>query len=180
MDAAVQVFARQGIANTSLTDIATAAGLTKGAVYSNFDSKDELVLALMEEHLVERMTHATAVFDGVADSAEAVREAGLRLLTAVLHDATWHRLFLEYWTLAMHEDRVHAGIATRRRELRAAISSAIARAADTQKISLPLDPDELAVTLLALSNGFAVERAIDPEAVPEDLFAKLLALLVRP
>lgn len=180
LDAAVEVFARRGIANTSLSDIAAAAGLTKGAVYSNFASKDELLLTIMEEHLIERMRHATEVFDGAAETAVAVREAGARLLAAVLADATWHRLFLEYWTLAMHDSAVLAELADRRRELRAAVARAIAAAAQARQVTLPISPEELAVTLLALSNGLAVERGIDEDAVPDGLFAKLLSLLVQP
>lgn len=179
LDAAITVFARKGIAATSLADIATEAGLTKGAVYSNFDSKDALVLALMAEHIVARMRHATEVFDGVSDTGEAVREAGARLHQGVLADATWHRLFLEYWTLAMRDADVHSGLTERRRELRAAIAAAIARAAQAQRVDLAITADELAVTMLALSNGLAVERGIDQSAVPDELFANLLALLVR-
>lgn len=180
LDAATAIFARRGIAGTSLADIAAEAGLTKGAVYSNFESKDQLVLAIMEEHLIERMRNATAVFDDAHDTGEAVREAGARLLAAVVHDATWHRLLMEYWTLAMRDERVHADLARRRRELRSAIASAIDRAAATRQIALPISAEELAVTLLALSNGLAVERGIDPDAVPDGLFTKLLELLVQP
>jgi AcrR family transcriptional regulator len=44
IDAATTVFARQSIAATSLNDIAAEAGLTKGAVYSNFAGRDVLKL----------------------------------------------------------------------------------------------------------------------------------------
>ena len=60
IDAATGVFARQGIAATSLNEIAAAAGLTKGAVYSNFAGRDDLVLTIMEEHIVER-THSAKI-----------------------------------------------------------------------------------------------------------------------
>jgi AcrR family transcriptional regulator len=180
LDAAFAVFRRQGIANTSLADIAGAAGLTKGAVYSNFASKDELLLAIMEDHLIERMRNATEVFEGAAETAEAVREAGARLLAGVLSDADWHRLLLEYWTIAVHDPPVLARLADRRRELRAAVAKVIATAVRERNITLPIAPEELAVTLLALSNGLAVERSIDASAVPDDLFEKLLTLLVQP
>jgi AcrR family transcriptional regulator len=178
--AAVTVFAEQGIAKTSLSEIAAAAGLTKGAVYSNFASKDELLLAIMEDHLIERMRTATAAFDGDLSTADAVREAGARLLASIVADATWHRLLLEYWTLALHDEAVMAKLAAKRKELRAAIARAITLAADTHGVTLPITPDELAVTLTALSNGYAVERSMDGDAVPADLFEKVLALLVRP
>lgn len=180
LEAAVTVFARQGIARTSLSEIAAEAGLTKGAVYSNFASKDELLLAIMENHLIERMKNATSAFDGELSTPDAVREAGARLLASVVADAAWHQLLLEYWTLAVHDEAVMTKLAARRRELRATIANAIAAAADAHGVTLPITPEELTVTLMALSNGYAVERSIDESAVPPDLFQKVLTLLVQP
>lgn len=180
LTAAIAVFARQGIARTSLSEIAAEAGLTKGAVYSNFASKDELLLAIMENHLIERMQDATSVFAGELSTPDAVREAGARLLTSMVADATWHQLLLEYWTLALHDPAVMTQLALRRRELRAVIAKAITAAADAHGVTLPIAAEELAVTLMALSNGYAVERSIDEDAVPGDLFEKVLTLLVQP
>lgn len=180
LDAAFAVFGRQGIANTTLSEIAAEAGLTKGAVYSNFASKDDLLLAIMEDHLIERMMDATAVFEGELSTPDAVRAAGARLLSALVEDATWHRLLLEYWTLNRTDQRVMTALATRRREARATISAAIAKAAKAHGVTLPITPDELTVTLMALSNGYAIERGIDEDAVPAHLFEKVLTLLVQP
>ncbi len=178
--AAFQVFGRQGIANTSLSEIAAEAGLTKGAVYSNFASKDELLLTIMEDHLIERMQDATAVFDSDLSTPDAVRAAGARLLASMVSDATWHGLLLEYWTIARHDEALLTRLATKRREVRTVVAKAIAMAADTHQVTLPITPEELTVTLMALSNGYAMERGIDESSVPPDLFEKVLALLVQP
>ncbi|WP_414937824.1 TetR/AcrR family transcriptional regulator [Amycolatopsis sp. cmx-11-51] len=180
LDAATAVFARQGIAGTSLNDIAAEAGLTKGAVYSNFSGRDDLVLTIMEEHIVDRMGTATAVFDEIADLEEATAEAGARLLSGIGTDATWHRLLLEYWGLAMRDPAIHAGFAERRARLREAITRAIRKAAGAHSVELPLPAEQLAVVILALSNGLAVERGVDADAVPETLFTDVLRLLITP
>ncbi|WP_284749917.1 TetR/AcrR family transcriptional regulator [Amycolatopsis sp. RTGN1] len=180
IDAATAVFARQGIATTSLNDIAAEAGLTKGAVYSNFAGRDDLVLTIMEEHMVERMERATTAFADLADLEEATTEAGARLLTGIEADATWHRLLLEYWGLAMRNPAVHNGLAERRARLREAVTAAISKAAALHGVELPLAPEHLAVVVLALSNGLAVERGIDAAAVPPTLFSDVLKLLVTP
>ncbi|WP_326835704.1 TetR family transcriptional regulator [Amycolatopsis rhabdoformis] len=180
IDAAGEVFARQGIAATSLNDIAAEAGLTKGAVYSNFTGRDDLVLTIMEEHLVDRMRSATTAFDELSDLGEATAEAGARLAAGVDTDATWHRLLLEYWGIAMRNPTVHEGLATRRAQLREAITAAITRAAAQHGVDLPLPPEQLAVVVLALSNGLAVERGVEAAAVPDTLFADVLKLLVTP
>ncbi len=180
IDAATTVFARQGIAATSLNDVAAEAGLTKGAVYSSFTGRDDLVLTIMEEHIVERMAGATTAFADLADLDEATTEAGARLLAGIDSDATWHRLLLEYWGLAMRNPAVHKGLAERRARLREAVTAAIAKVADRHGIKLPLAPEHLAVVVLALSNGLAVERGVDPDAVPSSLFSDVLKLLVTP
>ena len=51
MDAAATVFARDGFHAASLDDVAALAGFTKGAVYSNFKSKDDLFLAVFDHRL---------------------------------------------------------------------------------------------------------------------------------
>ena len=44
LQAAERVFASRGVDGASLEDVATEAGLTKGAIYSNFSSKGDLIL----------------------------------------------------------------------------------------------------------------------------------------
>jgi TetR/AcrR family acrAB operon transcriptional repressor len=52
LDAAVQVFSVQGVAKTGLADIASAAGVTRGAIYWHFRNKDDLLGALWEQILL--------------------------------------------------------------------------------------------------------------------------------
>jgi len=50
LEAAERLWAERGIHGASLDDVSSAAGLTKGAVYSNFTGKTDLVLALLDRH----------------------------------------------------------------------------------------------------------------------------------
>jgi len=75
---------------------------------------------------------------------------------------------------------VMAKLSAKRREVRATVANAIASAAAAHGVTLPITAEELTVTLMALSNGYAVERAIDADAVPDHLFEKVLTLLVQP
>jgi len=50
LDAATKLFIQRGVAKTTLNDIATAAGMTRGAVYWHFDNKDAVILALWERN----------------------------------------------------------------------------------------------------------------------------------
>src|SRR2546421_878272 len=50
-EAAARVFEADGIGGASIETIAAAAGFTRGAFYSNFKSKDELIIAMLEDHV---------------------------------------------------------------------------------------------------------------------------------
>ena len=78
LDAAAQVFARQGFHGASIDAIAAAAGFTKGAVYSNFKNKEDLFVALLEERVErqveqvrEAMARATTAMQGYANNGAA-------------------------------------------------------------------------------------------------------------
>lgn len=177
LDAAFAVFGERGIAGSSLTEVARAAGLTKGAVYSSFASKDDLVLALMEEHAAQRMSSAIAQFDGTDDvDAALVQVAGV-LVRAMRTDAAWHRLLAEYFALTHRAPERRAALRERRREARNAVARALERVVAETGLRLPLPVDDLVVVLFALSNGLAVESAIDPDVAADDLLARVLLLL---
>jgi AcrR family transcriptional regulator len=177
LDAAFAVFGERGIAGSSLTEVARAAGLTKGAVYSNFRSKDDLVLALMEEHAMHRLSRALGGITATTDVDEALATAAAVLVRAMHDGAAWHRLLAEYFALSHRDPDRREGLRLRRREARDAVARALTRVAATTEIRLPLPAPDLAAVLFALSNGLAMESAIDPDAVPDALLGEVLALL---
>src|SRR5881396_2434576 len=63
LDAAAIVFTRNGFHGSTLDEVASTAGFTKGAVYSNFKSKDDLFLALLDERIERQFAVASEVFD---------------------------------------------------------------------------------------------------------------------
>jgi AcrR family transcriptional regulator len=178
LDAAAEVFAARGIASSSVSDIAQAAGLTKGAVYSNFGSKDELVLTLMEEHVLDRLHNALAAFDAAEDVGLAVHDLGASLVDAIHADLTWQHLLFEYCGLARRDPALRAALAERRREGRTAVARAIERIAAARGVELPMPAADLAVAMLAISNGLALETGMDADGVPDDLFPRLIALII--
>lgn len=178
LDAAGRVFAGRGIAGATLEDVAVAAGLTKGAIYSNFAGKDDLVLALMHEHIGERERLAAAALESAADVHTGVRDMGAALAAVMASETDWQRLFVEFWLRAQRDPAVLEQFARRRGAARAAIASRIGEAMTQRGLASPFGPDELAVTLLALSNGLALEQLTDPAAVPDGLFGRLLERLL--
>lgn len=76
MDAATELFAARGVTSTSIDDIAAAAGIAKGSIYNNFESKAGLVEAIMARNsrlLGDALAEATRGRSGTALRDEVVR-----------------------------------------------------------------------------------------------------------
>lgn len=76
MDAATELFAARGVTSTSIDDIAAAAGIAKGSIYYNFESKAGLVEAIMARNsrlLGDALAEATRGRSGTALRDEVVR-----------------------------------------------------------------------------------------------------------
>ncbi len=181
----MDVFARDGFHAATLDDVAAEAGLTKGAVYSNFAGKRELFLALLEEQVTRRAQLArSALFDTppgagneVSSLAAALADRLSRLSAA---EPAWQLLYIEFWLFAMRDPEAHRLLAAARRHLRQVIAGL---AEETQRrlgLDTGISGTRWATIILGLSNGLALERLIDPEAVPGDLLAMILNRLTVP
>jgi AcrR family transcriptional regulator len=175
LDAAAAVVAERGLAAASLDQVAAAAGFTKGAVYSNFASKDELFLALLETQVAGRV----AAVERTLDTARTVPEA-LAAVSADLArpDPRTQLLAVEFWQRAVRDPSVAEAFAESRRRLRAQVVEAAA----AFLAGLPEDPgwtpEDLALVVIALANGLAFEELADPGSVPPGLAARVLGALV--
>jgi len=179
LSAASKVFAELGYDRASLDDVAAAAGLTKGAVYSSFAGKDELFFALMTERIGERLALVTNAVEHRSTPAELTSEVGGGLVGLISSQADWHLLFIEFWARAVRDPNLREDFARHRRAARAAIASFLEQQAAQLGAELPASADQLAVAVLALSNGIAIEQLADPETVDPSTLGVILGLLLR-
>jgi AcrR family transcriptional regulator len=180
LEAAARVFAERGYERASVDEIAAEAGLSKGTLYWNFKSKDELFFALMDEHLVRRMQE---IF-GVAESLPGDEDMSARAsswLTEVLDDE--RRMVLlayEYWARAARDPELGEVYADRHLAHRDSLARALdARAKELGSPPLALPSEEVATAYMALGHGLALLRQIDAELVPEHLYGEILALVYQ-
>src|SRR4051795_8527974 len=99
VEAAAQLFEDRGFHATSVDAVAEAAGYTKGAVYSNFASKEDLFFAVYEGRVDRHLAHVGELFSQPADAGQAI----LRVVAAVgdlrrRRADGWMAVFLEFWT----------------------------------------------------------------------------------
>jgi AcrR family transcriptional regulator len=177
LDAAASVFAERGFRGASVETIAAAAGVTKGALYWNFESKADLFFSLLEERIDARVRLLVDAAEAIAGE-ETVTPLVSREVSSVVDDERQiHLLTHEYWSLAARDPELGARYAERQKALRELISHALVAHHEATCVALTHDPLELATGVLALATGLAMDRIIDPDAVPETLFGDILQLI---
>lgn len=179
LQAAGEVFAERGFDRASLDDVAAAAGLTKGAVYSSFAGKDELFYALMDERIGERLALVAQAVDRQSTPETIASDAGGRLVGLFSSQADWHLLFIEFWARAVRDPSIRKEFAGHRRAAREVIARFLEQQAAEVGVDLPAPAEQLAIAVLALSNGIAIEHLADPENIDPSTFGVILNLLLQ-
>ncbi len=178
VEVAREVFLRRGFHGASLDEIAERAGYTKGAVYSNFDGKDDLFLAVLEEHFRRRAdVYAELIFDQpeIEDSYRAVarfwREANER-------EPEMARLITEFLVHASRQETLR-NAAREVRELGIdAITELVDALAARHGVQFTLPTRELVRGSGALNRGLAIEQLIDPD-LPAEVFEEMHVAYMR-
>jgi AcrR family transcriptional regulator len=163
LDAALRVFARDGFEAARLEDIAKESGHTRGAFYANFDTKEDLFLALLEQQASQRLESLRAQLEG----AESVAERLEIVRSFYLGRATDHRymlLTLEFKLFALRHPKQRARLADAHRSIRASLNY------DGIKKLLPpgVDPEKNEmdkVLLEVILTGLVLEHAYDPKRI---------------
>src|SRR5437588_414214 len=168
LEAAAEVFARRGFHGASVEEVADVAGYTKGAVYSNFASKDDLFLAVLEA----RQRAMVAFLEGLAARAAASGEASLTLPDLDWTNLDWCLLTFEFWLYALRNPQVGERLAEVYRQFRARLEPLLA-----PFIGDGVGASELAAVGIALYEGLALQRHLDPDAVGIDLVGRLFERL---
>lgn len=157
LDTARQLFVTHGYGGTSIRDIADRAGYSQGAFYSNFASKEELLLELLREHMEAEGAQLSRLMDGAGQTAEQIF-AELEAWAATLnHDADWSMMSIE---LQLHAHRSPA-FAARYQAVwdahRARLGQVVGKLFATLGRTPPAEPEELAAAFMALAHGLALQ-----------------------
>jgi AcrR family transcriptional regulator len=167
LDAARRVFLEKGYAGASLEAIAAEAGFSKGVVYSQFGSKADMFMALLERRIAERRKQNERV------AAELSGTEGLRQLLLLgardaAADTGWSQLLVEFRALAARDavlNQRYAEAHARTVEGVASVLGGIHERAGREPIApLPC----LAEFVLALGSGITLEKLANVDSLPHD------------
>jgi AcrR family transcriptional regulator len=178
LEAAARVFARQGFHGASVQDIAREAGATTGAIYSNFAGKEDLYLAVFEEHVATQIRDYTETFVRGRNLDERSRGGADHWMALLREDPDFFPLYMEFWAHAMRDPKLRPRFAAHFAAFREAFAQLIEQGA--RDVGLEAPPGlarRLGTVINALGNGLALERLTDPDAVPDELLGWAISLL---
>src|SRR5580693_2609796 len=178
-EAAARVFEEQGIGGASIEAIAAAAGFSRGAFYSNFKSKEELIIAMLEDHVeqsIRRSLDLLARHKNPADFIEALRNMDRSRQDPLGRSPLLH---MEMILFVARAEQRRPDLAKRLRARRKLIADIVETTSKNSGGKASLNPTWTAAIVLALEDGFRLHRLIDPETTPADSFLRAIGDLQR-
>src|SRR3954447_17526396 len=179
LDAAERLWAKHGIRGASLDEIAAQAGMTKGAVYSNFAGKTDLILALLDRYtqveLGGRRT-SSALHDTDRAPADRRADGGRHYARRLSAEETRMKalLLMELWLFGMRDFSAGWRIADWYQNHREGL------AAGLEPNGGELSPEDRASLAMAIEFGLALQHLLDPDRVPAELYGPGMSLVLGP
>ena len=166
--AAHAAIVRGGIGAVSLRAVCEAAGYSQGAFYSNFSSRDALLLALMHDHLNEEVaTLQSIVRSAQGESLETVLSTLAARLAVLARDTQWSLLAIELQLHAQRHPTFAIAYDGAKMEFHAAFALIVEGIVQRHGLAPVMPPLQIAVGLYALWSGLVAQGA-PPGAWPRD------------
>jgi AcrR family transcriptional regulator len=178
-EAAARVFEDQGIGGASIEAIAAAAGFTRGAFYSNFKSKDGLIIAMLEDHVAQSIRRNLDLLDrhrNLADFIDALKTIDRSHQDPLARSPLLH---MEMILFVARAEKRRPDLAKRLRARRKLIVDIVETTSKNNGKNGSPNPTWIGAIVLALEDGFRLHRLIDPETTPADSFLRAITDLQR-
>lgn len=184
IDAALQVFAEQGVGGASVEHICEAAGFTRGAFYSNFDSKDALCLAVLERQADENLASVRQVVAGLDAGAtasldEVIRQAVGAFLAAQRSDRTWVLASSEMRLYAVRENSLRRAYLAQVGQVTGVFTHLLAETAAHLGYAFTVPDDQVVPVLHAVYEHGAISAMLAGEDVAGPVRTAQLSAVLR-
>ncbi|QTF07854.1 TetR/AcrR family transcriptional regulator [Brenneria izadpanahii] len=177
--AACQQVAERGYDAASVRDIANAAGYTQGAFYSNFKSKEALLIDLLRQHKEQKLEQVRQAVMGAGEDFTAALAALEHWAKGFAMDAQQAMLATELHLHAARNpafgEQYTALMADQRQSYAELLEHLFALAGKAP----PAPPQEMAGCLMALTRSLVVDRALDGTTAAGDLLSAVIHSLFR-
>ena len=175
---AAKLFCRHGLEGASVDEVAQDAGYTKGAFYSNFKSKEELFLVMLDEKFGSELERIDSLLAGTGEPGDEARDAAQDFVRYINSDPEWPRLYFEFVAYAARNEGFRQELATRHRALRARLTEIYRRWSADFPAQPPIPIEDIAAMTDFMGDGFILDQLVDPE-LDDDLYATMLAIFFR-
>ncbi len=184
MDAAVTCFARDGFHRTTMQDIVAETGLSAGAIYRYFPSKEDIVAAIADEHRTAE-ADAFAEVSGSDDVGDALRHLAHASLGRLADPAEqrWRRVTVQVWGEALRSDRVMDIVRDGLDEPIKILTELIQEGQRDGRLPPEIDPAGAARVCASIFQGLVLQQAWNPQLDVDAYIGAVFALidgLVRP
>jgi AcrR family transcriptional regulator len=174
LDAAQTMFMKKGFVAASVEDIAAAAGYTRGAFYSNFRSKSELLIELLRRDHETMQAALQAIFENAA-SREQMEAGILRYYSSLPRENTCFLLWVEAKLLAVRDGRFRLRFNAFMHEKLDQTGAYIREFSARVGTPMLMEPERLAIGLMGLCDGVQFFHTADPQNVPVETAEAVLA-----
>ncbi|MCJ7530209.1 MAG: TetR/AcrR family transcriptional regulator [Anaerolineales bacterium] len=157
------LFAQKGYEATGIMDICDAAGVSKGAFYHHFPSKQAIFMALLEDWLAQLDVLMQAVMAAAPNVPEGLVEmAGL---TSSVFEAadTQFPLFLEFWIQAGRQPEIWQTVVAPYHRYQALFSSIFDKGIQEESLNQEISSAAAARVIIALAMGLLLQALFDPD-----------------
>ena len=183
--AATENFERDGYAGASLRRIASDAGFTKGAVYSNFGSKPDLFGQVCTERLASGERDVVDALSPILSSGgspdEVMRQISEKLTEILLEDAPWQVILAEFRALARHDEEIAEAYTKLQKQRIAQLVDLTTQycVLDRVKSAEDANPRSLAVVVLSLVNVLALEHSVASAVIDQQVITDVIERSIR-
>ena len=178
LDAAERLFCSQGFHATSLDAVADAAGYTKGAVYSNFASKEDLFLAVHERRAGRAASALRHALGAAPDARDELRSTLRDTVERRGRDDGWLAVFFEFWAHVLRHPELRERFRAIHRAGLQPLLEGLEQVAGDRRAALAYEPQRTLELVAAIANGLALLNLTEPDAVDADLALRIADLAI--
>ncbi|MFJ3566895.1 TetR/AcrR family transcriptional regulator [Streptomyces diastaticus] len=179
LQAAADLFAECGVNGTSVEQIVERAGYTRGAFYGNFDGKQQLILALLEQRTERELAEVQALSANAGSFEETIEHLRTWHRERDKNFASWLALRTELWLYGMRDPAVLSVLADRERRSREAMAQALTQGFAARSVTPPAPVELLALIVHALDDGLSIQRVLSAGESPAGGVMDVVDLLMR-
>ena len=183
VDSAAELFATRGFHAASLDEIAERAGFTRGAIYSNFENKEELFFAVLDRHVKTQLETFSRFFEQSGGPWAVDASSVAKAWQEMMGDEQWAALTLEFRLYALRNPEVRERLAAQERKMRDVMRRFILDINRDAGISFKLPPEDLVAVIDGASWGLMEQALLDPrQGRVFELFIRMIeeAAIIRP